>query len=164
VLNVKQISHGGSALKKIDKKEISGLIVLFVGVILLAFTFFSAYGFLVGKLSILASADLTELFGRALAPLIEAIIRILYLGVMGWVGSILTIRAIQMLKLEKEPTQTQPQVKPETKQSTVSSSSPAKTEQKTEIKEATKVENPANPEKTPTPAQPVAPQEEVKAK
>jgi len=134
---------------KFDKTELSGLIVLFVGVILLAFTFFSAYGFLSGSLSILASADLTELFGRAMAPLIEAIIRILYLGVMGWIGSILTIRAVQLLKREKETAQTQLQVKSETKQP--SSPAPAKTEPKPEAKKA------ENPEKTPVPEQPKEP-------
>lgn len=124
---------------KFDKTETAALIVLFVGVILLAFTFFSAYGFLSGSLSILASADLTELFGRAMAPLIEAIIRILYLGIMGWIGSILTIRGVQLLKREREPTAQQSQVKPEAKQS----ANPGKTEPKPEAKVAD------NPEKNP---------------
>jgi len=144
---------------KFEKTELSGLIVLFVGVILLAFTFFSAFGFLSGSLSILASADLTELFGRAMAPLIEAIIRILYLGVMGWVASILTIRAVQLLKREKETTQTQSQVKSETKQST--SPNPAKTEPKPEAKETKKTDN---PEKTPVPEQPKEPEMGVQSK
>lgn len=113
---------------KFDKTEISGLIVLFVGVILLAFAFFSAYGFLSGSLSILASADLTELFGNAMAPLIEAIIRILYLGIMGWIGSILTIRGVQLLKLERETATQQSQSKAETKQP----SNPTKVEPKLE--------------------------------
>ncbi len=107
--------HGGFTLK-FEKVETSALIVLFIGVALLAFTFFSAYTFLVGSLTIVASSDLTELFGRALGPLIEAIIRILFLGVMGWVGSILTIRAVQLLKKDKEPIVIQPQSKLEPKQ------------------------------------------------
>ena len=143
---------------KIEKTELSGLIVLFVGVILLAFTFFSAYGFLSGSLSILASTDLTELFGRAMAPLIEAIIRILYLGVMGWIGSILTIRAVQLLKKEKETVTSKPQVKPEVKQP-VSPSGPAKAEPKPEAKESKKAEN---PEKTQAPEQHVESEKEAK--
>lgn len=95
------LCESGSKMK-IDKVELSGLIVLFVGVILLAFTFLSAYTFLIGKLSILSSQDLVAVFGNVLGPLIEAIIRILYLGIMGWVGSILTIRAVQLLKKERE--------------------------------------------------------------
>jgi len=141
---------------RFDKTEVSGLIVLFVGVILLAFTFFSAYGFLSGSLSILASTDLTELFGRAMAPLIEAIIRILYLGVMGWIGSILTIRAIQLLKREKETASTQPQVRSEVKQP--APQPPTKTELKPEVKEAQKTES---PEKTPAPEPPTTPPKEL---
>jgi len=118
---------------KIDKIELSGLVVLFAGVILLAFTFFSAYTFLIGKLNILSSQDLVAVFGNALGPLIEAIIRILYLGIMGWMGSILTIRAIQLLKKEREATPVQ-------------SLSPAKAEFKASSKPEIKVEEKEKPE------------------
>lgn len=87
---------------KIDKVEISGIAVLFIGVILLIFAFFNAYAFLTGQLEILASQDILQAFGEALAPLIVACIRILYLGIMGWIGSILTIRGVQLLKLESQ--------------------------------------------------------------
>lgn len=87
---------------KIDKVEISGLAVLFIGVILLIFAFVSAYTFLTGLASILPSQDLIEAFGDALAPLVEACIRVLYLGIMGWIGSILTIRGVQLLKMESQ--------------------------------------------------------------
>lgn len=124
---------------KIDKVELSGLIVLFIGVILLAFTFFSAYAFLSGELNILATGDILQVFGESLAPLIEAIIRILFLGIMGWVGSLLTIRAVQLLKKEKtETAQTQQQpVKTENKQVT------QETEKPTKVKETEKTETPA---------------------
>ncbi len=81
----------------VDKTETSGFIVLFVGVALLVFTFFNAYLFLKGLLNIISSADLMESFGQALAPLIEACIRAIYLGIMGWIGSILTIRGVNIL-------------------------------------------------------------------
>ncbi len=139
---------------KFDKTESAALVVLFVGVILLAFTFFSAYGFLSGELSIIASTDLTELFGRAMAPLITAIIHILYLGIMGWIGSILTIRGVQLLKREKETTAQQSQIKPETKQS----SNPGKIEPKPEAKKAD------NPEKNPAPEQPKEAEKEAQPK
>jgi len=87
---------------KIDKVEISGIAVLFIGVILLIFAFFNAYAFLTGQLEILASQDILQAFGEALAPLIVACIRILYLGIMGWIGSILTIRGAQLLKMERQ--------------------------------------------------------------
>lgn len=143
-------------MKISDNTEVVGIIVLFIGVILLALTFSSAYGFLSGKLQILASADLTELFGRAMAPLIEAIIHILYLGIMGWIGSILTIRGVQLLKKEKAAPPPQPQtsqvsrqqIKPEIRQQSPAtpSASPAP-EQKAETKQVAEAPRPAEPEK-----------------
>jgi len=89
---------------KFDRIELSGLVVLFIGVILLAFTFFSAYLFLTGELSIPGTGDLLQSFGEVLGPLIEAIIHVLFLGIMGWIGSIVTIRAVQLLKQDKMQT------------------------------------------------------------
>ncbi len=86
-----------------DKIEISGLAVLFIGVVLLLFAFFNAYAFLTGQLEIPGSQGIVEAFGEAIAPLIVACIRVLYLGIMGWIGSILTVRGIQLLKMEKHP-------------------------------------------------------------
>jgi len=80
-----------------DKIALSGITVLGIGVALLVFTFISAYGFLAQSLSIIASQDLVQTFGEALAPLIVTCIRIMYLGVMGWVGSLLTIRGVTII-------------------------------------------------------------------
>jgi len=80
-----------------DKIALSGVTVLIIGVALLIFTFVSAYGFLTESLSIIASEDLMQTFGAALAPLITTCIRIMYLGVMGWIGSLLTIRGITII-------------------------------------------------------------------
>jgi hypothetical protein len=87
----------------IDKTEVSGYTTLFIGVALLAFTFASAYIFLTSNPNIAGSGDLVAVFGVALAPLIETCIRIMYLGVMGWIGSLLTIRGVQLLtQLKRE--------------------------------------------------------------
>lgn len=138
---------------KFEKVETSALIVLFIGVALLAFTFFSAYTFLVGSLTIVASSDLTELFGRALGPLIEAIIRILFLGVMGWVGSILTIRAVQLLKKDKDQMVMQSQSKSEIKQANSQTTATTSSNQKQEVDEpkAPKKADPARTEVQKTP-------------
>lgn len=80
-----------------DKVALSGITVLLVGVALLIFTFVSAYGFLAQSLSIIASQDLVQTFGEALAPLIATCIRVMYLGIMGWIGSLLTIRGITII-------------------------------------------------------------------
>lgn len=89
-----------------DKAEISGYVVLFVGIALLVFTFINAYLFLIGELSILIEDWVADL-GEVLGPLVETCIRIMYLGIMGWIGALLTKRGIDFLtklprKVEKE--------------------------------------------------------------
>ena len=137
---------------KFEKVEVSGLVVLFIGVILLAATFYSAFMFLVGDITILTSVDLAELFGNALAPLIEAIIHILYLGIMGWIGSVMTIRAVQLLKKEKEATSAQPQLKPNPAPTTTQA------QPKLEPQKDTKETKKENPEKAVIPQPPADPQ------
>lgn len=83
--------------------KISGFTVLFIGVAVLLFTLASAYQLLIGVLQIAGSEDLMNVFGEALAPLITYAIRALYLGIMGWIGSILTRRGVQIIiSLPKE--------------------------------------------------------------
>jgi hypothetical protein len=79
-----------------DKITLSGIIVLMIGVALLIFTFLSAWGFLTQNPQI-PSGDFTQMFGEALGPLIATCIRIMYLGVMGWIGSLVTIRGVTLL-------------------------------------------------------------------
>jgi hypothetical protein len=79
----------------VDTNEVLAYVVLFIGVGLLVFTFISAYSFLAGLAAIDPIPSLVEHFGEVLAPLIETCIRIMYLGIMGWIGSILTVRGIQ---------------------------------------------------------------------
>jgi hypothetical protein len=80
-----------------EQIKISGFAVLFIGVALLLFTFVCAYQLLVGVFDIPATEDLMGMFGEALAPLIAYAIRALYLGIMGWVGSIMTRRGVQIV-------------------------------------------------------------------
>lgn len=80
-----------------EKITFSGMVVLGIGVGLLVFTFISAYGFLTQSLPIASSEDFAQTFGAALAPLIATCIRLMYLGVMGWVGSLITIRGVTIL-------------------------------------------------------------------
>ena len=139
-----------------DKVELSGIVELSISIILLAFTFFCAYGFLVGGLNILGSQNIVETFGQAFAPLIEAIIRILYLGVMGWLSSVLTIRGVQLLKKEKEEVAPLPQqnVKEEKKKAAKES----KPEEKPiKVEEAKKVEAPEKPKEAEKPEETVEP-------
>jgi hypothetical protein len=80
-----------------DKITLSGITVLCIGVALLIFTFFSAYGFLTTDLSPISTQDLVQTFGESLGPLIAAAIHIMYLGVMGWVSSLITIRGVTIM-------------------------------------------------------------------
>ena len=93
-----------------DKIAVSGITVLCIGVTLLIFTFFSAYGLLTADLSPISTQDLVQTFGEALGPLIAASIHIMYLGVMGWVSSLITIRGVTIMthapKAETDATQT----------------------------------------------------------
>ena len=81
----------------IDKISFSGKTVLGIGLALLIFTFVSAFLFLNGSLMIIASQDLGQTFGEALVPLIATCVRVMYLGVMGWIGSLVTIRGVTLM-------------------------------------------------------------------
>lgn len=96
-----------------EKITLTGFAVLIMGVALLVFTFASSYGFLVQGLSIVTSGDLARVFGEALGPLISACIHLMYLGVMVWIGSLLTIRGVTILS-QARPAQAAPVKEPMT--------------------------------------------------
>lgn len=100
---------------RIEKTALVAYILLIVGLVLLIFTFATAYIMLSSVLSILAAPDLSGALGKILGPLAEAIIKVLYLAIMGYVGSILTIRGIQLYKELKVTSQPPPQTKTESK-------------------------------------------------
>jgi len=120
----------------------SGTKVLSIGVALLIFTFISAFVFLTENLQILATQNMAQTFGEALVPLIATCVRVMYLGVMGWIGSLITIRGITILnsspKVEVSGTQSQ-----EVLQKT--QPKPQRAQEKTKRETKTKVE-PAEPE------------------
>ena len=86
--------------------ELPGIAVFLIGIALLVITFVDAYLFLKEDVSILPVPNLVAAFGEALAPLIDTTIRMIYLGVMGLIGSTITKRGLTVLlqvKLEKKP-------------------------------------------------------------
>jgi len=87
--------------------EAPGIAVLLVGIALLITTFIDASLLLTEDISILPVPNLVAAFGETLAPLIEASIRMMYLGVMIWIGSTITMRGITLLL------QVKPEIKPE---------------------------------------------------
>jgi len=84
-----------------ESSEASGMAVLLIGIALLVTTFINAYLFLGKDVTIIPIHNLTATFSKALAPLIESCIRIMYLGLMGWIGSTITMRGITILSQVK---------------------------------------------------------------
>ena len=89
-------------LSELKEKTTSGMAVLFLGLILLIFTFINAYIFLSENLQIITSNDIAKTFGDSLSPLVSTAIRVMYLGVMGWIGSIITIRGVTIMSNSSE--------------------------------------------------------------
>jgi type IV secretory pathway VirB2 component (pilin) len=99
---------------KIEKAELMAYILIVVGLLLLIFTFIMAFFMLTSVVSISTQMDLSNALGEILGPIAEAVIKIMFLGVMGWTGSIATMRGIQLYK-ESKPAVQPP--KPEEKSS-----------------------------------------------
>lgn len=95
---------------KTEKAELTAYILIAVGVILLSITFYMAFSLLWTQLGNLFGLDLTKALGSVLGPISEAIIKIMYLGIMGWIGSILTMRGVQLIKETKQASQQRTQV------------------------------------------------------
>jgi hypothetical protein len=82
---------------RIESSETSGITILLAGIALLSVTFIIACIHLQGDINVLPVPSLMSSFGEALSPLIEAAIRILYLGLMGWIASKVTAKGIIVL-------------------------------------------------------------------
>jgi hypothetical protein len=80
-----------------EKMALSAFTVLGIGIVLLIFTFISAYTFLTAGSPMISTQDLMQNFGQALGWLITTSIRVMYLGVMGWIGSLITIRGVNLI-------------------------------------------------------------------
>ncbi len=83
---------------KIERIELAAFTLLGIGAVLLILTFYMAFTLIVAELGIVSTLNLSEALGESLGPIAEAIIRVMYLGVMGWTGSITTIRGIQLIR------------------------------------------------------------------
>jgi len=82
---------------RIKSSESSGITILLVGIALLFVTFIIACIHLQGGIIVLPVPSLMASFGEALSPLIEAAIRVLYLGLMGWIASIVIAKGVTAL-------------------------------------------------------------------
>ncbi|MFA5365140.1 MAG: hypothetical protein WC325_08185 [Candidatus Bathyarchaeia archaeon] len=82
---------------RIKISETSGTIITLVGIALMLITFAFAYVHLTEEINVLPLSGLTFYLGEQLTPIIEAGIRLLYLVVMGWIASKVTIIGITVL-------------------------------------------------------------------
>jgi hypothetical protein len=80
-----------------EKMALSAFTVLGIGIALLVFTFISAFTFLAAGSQVTSTQDLVQNFGQSLGWLITTSIRVMYLGVMGWIGSLITIRGVNLI-------------------------------------------------------------------
>ncbi len=96
--------------------KVAGFLTLFIGVAVLLFTFYIACQFLAGVVVPQSPEDMIRAFGDALAPLITTCIRAIYLGIMGWVGGLITRRGVQIIVGEKEEKSKEKTVKEEAKE------------------------------------------------
>jgi hypothetical protein len=97
---------------KIEKSELVAYILIGVGVVLLILTFVMAYLILTSVASLSTSQDLSKALGEILGPIAEAVVKVMFLGIMGWTGSIATMRGIQLYKEAKPATQPKTEEKP----------------------------------------------------
>jgi len=86
----------------LDLAKLAGLGLLAVGIGLILFTFSCAYNEFRNVGPLLFSGPIPEVLTQALGPLIEACIKAMFLGIMGWAGVVLTSRGIQLLKAPPE--------------------------------------------------------------
>lgn len=92
----------GAKKLKIERTELVAYILIGVGIVLLILTFVMAFLLLTSLLNISAGGNLSDAIGDILGPIAEALIKVMYLGIMGWVGSIATIRGIQLIREIKQ--------------------------------------------------------------
>ena len=82
---------------RIKCSETSGITILLIGIALLLITFVIASIHLLGEINVLPVPSLLSFFGKAFSPLLEGIIRVLYLGIMGWVATTVTAKGLNVL-------------------------------------------------------------------
>ena len=140
-----------------DKIAISGIIVLVIGVALLLFAFATAYGFLTQSVFLVGSADLAGTIGESLPSVITTCIRLAFLGVMVWIGSLLTVRGSAILRHLPETPISTPQ-KPEKLQQPEPQTKEIEKQPEPQMKEPEKQPEPQTKEPEKQPEEPIKPE------
>lgn len=76
---------------------IFGIVTAVIGLVLMLFTFYISYGILEGYRLATPPNEL----GLAMDVLLYAALQALFLGIMGWVGSLLLLRGVDFFKVER---------------------------------------------------------------
>ena len=84
--------------KSIQKSGVIGIIIVVVGLVLLLYTFLQAlelFSFYI--VQPISGGEITA----TIELLIGAAVRVMFLGIMGWIGSILLMRGVDFLKVDR---------------------------------------------------------------
>jgi hypothetical protein len=85
-----------------SRPGVFGLISSVLGIVLLLFTFVIGYILLRNQVGGIVTATTTTAgLTTAMGTLLDAAVAALFLGIMGWVGSLLLLRGIEFMKVEK---------------------------------------------------------------
>jgi len=84
----------------VQLNKIAGYVVLAAGIALIAVAFIFALLFTLSSPPVPSSSNVAEAIGLAVAPLMNACIKALFLGVMIWAGSVISARGISLIKSE----------------------------------------------------------------
>jgi len=88
----------------LETNGLVGIGLLAIGICLLLFTFWCGY---VEYLSVahveITSTDPWETFTKALGYFVEPCIKVMFLGIMGWVGVVLVSKGIQLMRRPPAP-------------------------------------------------------------
>ncbi len=88
---------------RLGYRLLPGTVIMAIGVFLLLFTFIlTANMFLANDLMSGLPGNLVQTFGETLAPAIALLAHAVYLGIMVWIGSELTIHGIDLRVKEKK--------------------------------------------------------------
>jgi hypothetical protein len=80
-----------------SSSEKSGTTILILGIVLLLLTFIITAIHLNGEINVIQVPSFFTYFGEFLSPFIEAGIRVLYLGLMGWISLSVIVKGIRLL-------------------------------------------------------------------
>ncbi len=83
-----------------------GGVLLGIALVLLVFTFYVCYVYVLGVIAptVPGEQDILTSFGGILGPIIVAGVRAVYLGLMVWIGAIILLRGVNIVTAKSEAT------------------------------------------------------------